>query len=430
MSNAAQAQPNPQHAGKGPGSSSQPAAISGRGAAIWLLLAAIVVVGLAAYGILKRHHASTVLAETTREEAPPTVIAVQPPQGALVDTLTLPGNVTAFTDSPLYARTSGYLVHWYYDIGARVKQGALLAEIATPELDQQVMQAEADLATAQANAGNAKVQAERYKGLVTTDAVSKFDTDNLVAQAESTATAVQSAKANLDRLKQLQGFEKIYAPFTGVVTARAVDTGQLIDAGANTELFHMQALDTLRVYTNVPEYYTKGIRRGQQIALSFPQYPGRTFEGTLERTADAIDPANRTLLVEIDVENRKGELLPGSLAQVHFKVPAVAPTFIVPVSALIFRRQGLQIGTVVDKDNATVAHLVPITIGEDDGATVEVIAGLNANDRVIQDPPDSIVEGEQLTVVKASAQNQEATPANPQPQGKAISQGSNSGGKL
>jgi RND family efflux transporter MFP subunit len=430
MTNASQPQANPGHAGHDRGQAHQQPPVSGRGAAILLLLAAIVVVGLAAYGILKRRHANTVLAETTREEAPPTVIAVQPPQGALVDTLTLPGNVTAYTDSPLYARTSGYLVHWYYDIGARVKEGALLAEIATPELDQQVMQAEADLATAEANAGNAKVQAERYKGLVTTDAVSKFDTDNLVTQAASTATAVQSAKANLDRLRQLQGFEKIYAPFTGVVTARAVDTGQLINAGANTELFHMQALDTLRVYTNVPEFYTKGIRRGQKIALSFPQYPGRTFEGTLVRTADAIDPANRTLLVEIDVDNRKGELLPGSLAQVHFKTPAVAPTFIVPVSALVFRRQGLQIGTVVDKDNATVAHLVPITIGEDDGATVQVIAGLNANDRVIQDPPDSIVEGEQLTVVKATAQNEEETPANPQPQGKAKGKGSISGEKL
>ncbi|MGB8098549.1 MAG: efflux RND transporter periplasmic adaptor subunit, partial [Terracidiphilus sp.] len=385
MSNASQPQANLGPAGHNRGSASQPPAISGRRAAIGLLIASLVMVALAAYGIGKRRRNDAVLAQTTREEAPPTVIALAPQQGALVDTLTLPGNVTAYTDSPLYARTSGYLLHWYYDIGARVKQGALLAEIATPELDQQVMQAEADLATAEANARNAKVQAERYKGLVTTDAVSKFDTDNLMTQAASTATAVQSAKANLDRLKQLQGFERIYAPFTGVVTARAVDTGQLIDAGATTELFHMQALDTLRVYTNVPEFYTKGIRRGQKIALSFPQFPGRTFAGTLVRTADAIDPANRTLLVEIDVDNRMGELLPGSLAQVHFKAAAVAPTFIVPVSALVFRRQGLQIGIVLEKDHATVAHLIPITIGEDDGAMVEVISGLEAADRVIQD---------------------------------------------
>jgi RND family efflux transporter MFP subunit len=429
MTNASQPQPDPGHAGHEHGPTADQPAISGRHASIWLVIVGIAVLVLAVYGIWKRHHTYEVLADTTREEAPPTVIAVPPKEGALVDTLTLPGNVTAYTDSPLYARTSGYLVHWYYDIGARVKKGALLADIDTPELDQQVMQAQADLATAETNAGNAKVQAERYKGLVSSDAVSKLDTDTFVTQAASTSTAVQSAKANLERLKQLQGFEKIYAPFNGVVTARGVDTGQLIGAGANTELFHMQALDMLRVYTNVPEVYTKGIRRGEKIDLSFPQYPGRTFEGTLARTADAIDPANRTLLVEIDVDNRKGELMPGSLAQVHFKAPSVAKTFIVPVSALVFRREGLQIGTVVDKDNTTVAHLIPITIGEDDGATVEVVAGLSANDRVIQDPPDSIIEGEKLTVVKPAGQNEGQTPANPQPQEQPKGKGSDSGGK-
>ncbi|HUY95437.1 MAG TPA: efflux RND transporter periplasmic adaptor subunit [Terracidiphilus sp.] len=427
MANATQ--PNPGDAGQGQAAAAKRPAISGRRTAIWLLIAAAVVVALAAYGIWTRRHHDTVLAETTQEEAPPTVIALRPKQGALVDTLTLPGNVTAYTDSPLYARTSGYLVHWYYDIGARVKKGALLAEIATPELDQQVMQAEADLGTAVANATNAKVQAERYKGLVTSDAVSKYDTDNLVAQAASTATAVQSAKANLDRLKQLQGFEKVYAPFNGVVTARAVDTGQLINAGTTTELFHMQALDTLRIYTNVPEVSTKGIRRGEKIALTFPQFPDRTFQGTLVRTAEAIDPANRTLLVEIDVDNRKGELMPGSLAQVHFKAPAVAPTFILPVSALVFRRAGLQVATVVDKNNTTVAHLIPVTIGEDDGATIQVIAGLNANDRVIQDPPDSIIEGEKLTVVQPTAQSEEGAPADSRSPAEPKDKGSNPGGK-
>lgn len=428
MSNASQPQPNPGHAAHDRESPQPQPPLSGRGAVAWLAIAAVVVVGLAIYGIVKRHHNDTVLADTTREQAPPAVIAMLPKQGSMVDTLTLPGNVTAYTDSPLYARTSGYLLHWYYDIGARVKKGALLAEIATPELDQQVLQAEADLATAEATAGYAKSQAERYKGLVTSDAVSKMDTENFVTQAASTSTAVKSAKANLDRLKQLQGFEKIYAPFNGVVTARAVDTGQLINAGANAELFHMQALDTLRVYTNVPEVYTKGIRRGERIGLTFPQFPGRTIEGTLVRTADAIDPVNRTLLVEIDVDNRKGELLPGSLAQVHFKTPAVAPTFIVPVSALVFRRAGLQVATVVDKDSATIAHMIPITIGEDDGATVQVIAGLNASDRVIQDPPDSIIEGEKLTVVKPGA-DQEQIPGNPPPGGQPKGAQSIPGGK-
>lgn len=376
--------------------------VSGRKASATLIVLAVVVVALAAFGILKRRHNDAVLAKTTQQTAAPTVLAIPAKPGTPVDSFILPGNVTAYTDSPLYARTSGYLVKWYYDIGAKVKKGALLAVIATPELDQQVAQAKADLLTAETNAGNAKVQAERYKKLVTSDAVSKLDTDTLVTQAASTASAVQSAQANLERLKQLQGFEKIYAPFDGTVTARGVDTGQLINAGTTSELFHMQALHILRVYTNVPEVYTSSIKHGEKINLTFPQYPGKTFQGTLVRTADAIDPANRTLLVEIDVDNRKGELMPGSLAQVHFKAAAVGQTFIIPASALIFRREGLQVGTVV---NSNVAHLVPITIGQDNGATVEVITGLNAHDQVIQDPPDSLVEGQLLYVETQSQKN-------------------------
>ena len=251
------------------------------------------------------------------------MIALPAKAGAPTDSFQLPGNVTAWSDAPIYARTSGYVTKWYYDIGARVKKGALLAEISTPELDQQLAQAEADLVTAQANAGNAKIQAERYKDLVASDAVSKQDTDTFVTQAASTASAVASAQANVERLKQLQSFEKLYAPFDGVITSRNIDTGQLINEGAANELFHLQALSTLRVYTNVPEVYTAAIKRGQKVALTFPQYPGRTIEGTYVRTADAIDPSNRTLLVEIDVDNRKGELMPGSLAQVHFKTQSV-----------------------------------------------------------------------------------------------------------
>jgi RND family efflux transporter MFP subunit len=193
-------------------------------------------------------------------------------------------------------------------------------------------------------------------------------------------------------LKELQSFEKIYAPFDGVVTARSIDTGQLIDTGAAKELFHMQALNTLRVYTNVPQLYTTNMKRGSKIDITFPEYPGRSFQGTLVRTADAIDPASRTLLVEIDVDNRKGELLPGSLAQVHFKTSAT-PTFVIPVSAIIFRREGTQVGTV-GSDN--IAHLIAVTIGQDDGATVQIVSGLKDGDRVIQDPPDSLIEGEKV----------------------------------
>jgi RND family efflux transporter MFP subunit len=373
---------------------------SGRGASIALVLVAILVIALAAYGIWRRHHNDEVLADTTQRDAAPSVIALPARAGAPTDTFQLPGNVTAWSDAPIYARTSGYLTKWYYDIGAHVKKGDLLAEIATPELDQQVSQGEADLATAQANADNAKIQADRYKGLVTSDAVSRQDTDTFVTQAASTSSAVKSAQANVDRLKQLQSFEKIYAPFDGVVTARNIDNGQLINVGAN-ELFHLQALGTLRVYTNVPEVYTSSVKRGEKVPLTFSQFPDRNFEGTLVRTADAIDPLNRTLLVEIDVDNRKGELLPGSLAQVHFKAKAIGQTFVVPASAIIFRTQGIRVGTVV---NGNTAHLVPVTIGQDNGATVEVIAGLNANDRVIQDPPDSIIEGEKLNVESATPQ--------------------------
>jgi RND family efflux transporter MFP subunit len=383
------------------------APVSGRGTLLTVGLLLIVVTVLAVYGIWKRHRTSEVLADTTNELASPTVIALPAKPGASVDSFVLPGNVTAFSDSPIFARTSGYLKKWYYDIGAPVKQGALLAEIETPELDQQLAQTEADLVTAQTNAGNAHTQAERYKGLVTSDAVSKLDTDTFVTQEASTASAVKSAQANVQRLKELQSFEKVYAPFDGVVTARSVDVGQLITegsggTGSSGELFHIQAVHTLRVYTNVPQVYTPGIKKGEKIDLTFPEHPGQTFQGTLVRTADAIDPVNRTLLVEVDVDNRKGELTSGSLAQVHLKTPAQGQTFIVPASALIFRREGLRVGTVV---NGNTARLVPVTIGQDDGATVQVIAGIKAEDKVIQDPPDSLIDGESVRVQSSATQS-------------------------
>ncbi|WP_082661843.1 efflux RND transporter periplasmic adaptor subunit [Terracidiphilus gabretensis] len=378
------------------------APVSGRGTLLTVGVLLVVVAVLAVYGIWKRHRTSEVLADTTNELASPTVIALPAKPGAPVDSFVLPGNVTAFSDSPIFARTSGYLKKWYYDIGAPVKQGALLAEISTPELDQQLAQTEADLVTAQTNAGNAHTQAERYKGLVTSDAVSQFDTDTFVTQEAATSSAVKSAQATVQRLKELQSFEKVYAPFDGVVTARSVDVGQLITEGSTAELFHVQAVNTLRVYTNVPQVYTQGIKKGEKIDLTFPEHPGKTFQGTLVRTADAIDPTNRTLLVEVDVDNRKGELTSGSLAQVHLKTPAQGQTFILPASALIFRHEGLRVGTVV---NGNVARLVPVTIGEDDGATVQVIAGIKAEDKIIQDPPDSLIDGESVRVQSLPNQN-------------------------
>lgn len=370
--------------------------ISGRRAIVGVAVVLFILGLLAGLGIMHRTHADTVLADRTEAMAAPTVSVLPARQGAPTDNFVLPGNVTAFTDSPIYARTNGYLLHWYYDIGAKVKKGALLAVIATPELDQQLRQAEQDLASSQANANIAQIQAKRYTDLVKSQAVSQQDTDTFVNQATATAAAVRSAQANVQRLKELQAFEQVYAPFDGVVTARNVDTGQLINQGAGSELFHMQALETLRVYTNVPQVYSQSVKRGMKIALTFPEHPGKIFWGTLVRTADAIDPVTRTLLVEIDVDNHSGELMPGSLAQVHFKTPPTSATYVVPVAALIFRKEGLRVGIVA---NGNTARLVPVIIGEDDGATVQIVSGLNASDQVIQDPPDSLIDGERVTVV-------------------------------
>jgi RND family efflux transporter MFP subunit len=360
----------------------------------------LALVGLGILGILPREHAQAALAERTNELAAPSVVVITPKPGDPVQELTLPGNVTSYTDSPVYARTSGYLTHWYFDIGARVKQGALLAEIASPEVDQQLSQAEADLNTAKANYNNARIQADRYKDLVTSNAVSQQDTDTFVNQASSTAAQVKSAEANVNRLKELTSFEKVYAPFDGVITARNIDTGQLIDAGAGSagtgrELFHIQAVQTLRVYTNLPGVFSGSVKRGENIDLTFAEHPNQVFQGKLVRTADAIDPTSRTLLVEVDVDNRKNQLLAGTLAEVHFKVNPVGSVFVLPVAALIFRSEGLRVATVKD----SIAHMNPVTIGQDDGRTVQIITGLDKNDQIIENPPDSLIDGEKVHVL-------------------------------
>jgi RND family efflux transporter MFP subunit len=381
-------------------SAPEQAAISPRKALVGVAVVVVVAGVLAGYGILRRIHADSALVERTTDLAAPTVIVAVPKAGAPVDSFVLPGNVTSYTDSPIYARTSGYLTRWYFDIGAKVKKGALLAVIATPEADQQLAQAEADLNTAQANANNARIQAERYTGLVQSDAVSRQDTDTFVNQAASTAAQVRSAQANVARLRELQSFEKVYAPFDGVITARSIDTGQLIDPGAGKELFHLQALQTLRVYANLPQMYSANVKPGTKIGLTFAEHAGKIYQGSLVRTSDAIDPVSRTLLVEIDVDNHAGDLLPGSLAQVHFKKPAAGPTLIVPAAALIFRKEGLRVGVV----NGNTAHLVPVVICEDDGANVQIVTGLGLGDQVIQDPPDSLIEGEKVQVVSPASQ--------------------------
>jgi len=377
-----------------------------------LLLLIIVAVGavLAVTGIFGRKHAQAAVESNTTALAAPSVIVNPPAQGQPQPEVLLPANLEAYTDSPIYARTSGYLRKWYFDIGAHVKQGQLLAEIESPEVDQQLAQAQADLSTAETNAGNALVQSGRYQDLLKTDSVSKLDTDNFTTQAAAGTTTVKSALANVQRLQQLVGFEKVYAPFDGVLTARNTDIGQLIDAGAgsgagtggnsSTELFHMAASQTLRAYVNVPQIYSQGLRPGLTADLTFAEFPGKRFTGTLVRTSKQIDPASRTLLVEFDVNNRTGELFPGAYTEVHFKTNANAPSLIVPVSALMFRSEGLRVA-VVDGDNK--ARLVPVILGHDDGATVQVVNGLTADSRVIQDPPDSLIEGETVQIVKPDA---------------------------
>jgi RND family efflux transporter MFP subunit len=391
-----------QSAAAGHDAAPEAAPLSPRKALVGVAVVLIVLVILAVAGILTRLHGDRVLAARTNDLAAPTVSIAQAKPGAPTVSLVLPGNVTAYTNSPIYARSDGYLDRWYFDIGARVKKGDLLAVISTPELDKQVAQAESDLATAEATANNARTQADRYSGLVKSNAVSQQDTDTFVNQAAATASTVKSAQANLQRLREMQSFEKVYAPFDGVVTAREIDTGQLISSGsgqgAGTELFHMQALQTLRVYTNVPQALSQTMKRGMKVALTFPEYAGKSFQGTLVRTADAIDPVSRTLLVEVDVDNRDGELMPGSLAQVHFRTLTAAQAYIVPTSALIFRREGMQVAVVTQASGGTVAHLVPVAIGEDDGATVQIVSGLSSSDKVVQDPPDSLIDGEKVTV--------------------------------
>ncbi len=377
--------------------------LSGRVAGVMIVVLLILAVLVAVAGIIPRVRARTKLKDQTDAQAAPDVLVNPPKQGATGQQILLPGNIYAYSDASLSARTDGYLSKWYFDIGAHVRKGQLLAIISAPEVDKQLLQARADLATAEATAGLAKTNSDRYQGLLTQNAVSKQDTDSFVSQAASTSSAVKSAQANVQRLEELQSFEKIYAPFSGVITARNVDVGQLINSGSSTQLFRISAIDVLRVYVNVPQIYSQAAVPGSTAQLTFSEFPGQTFTGKLVRTARAIDPSSRTLLVEIDVDNHDGKLLPGAFTQVHLNVHDGIATLVIPVSALIFRGQGLQVGTVVKGPNGDQAKLVQVTLGQDDGTTVQVIHGLDADAQVIADPPDSLVDGELVHVVQPKA---------------------------
>jgi RND family efflux transporter MFP subunit len=374
--------------------------VTGRTAMIVIVLLLIVGTIIAVAGILQRQHARRALAAETNALAAPDVLLSKAQGGSPNSEIVLPGNIIAYEDAPIYARTNGYLSHWYFDIGAHVRKGQLLALISSPEVDQQLLQARADLATAESNASYAKSTAKRYQGLLGQDAVTQQDTENFTTQALSSNTTVKSQLANVQRLEQLTSFEKVYAPFNGVVTSRSIDIGQLIDQGAAKELFHMASTDVLRVYVNVPQIYSRDALPGAKAQLTFAEYPGRTFQGTLVRTAKSIDINSRTLLVEVDVDNRKGELTPGAYTEVHLKVGRPVSSVIIPVSTLLFRKEGLRVATVEHTDGNDIVKLVPIVIGHDDGDTVQVVSGLDANTPIITNPPDSVIDGEKVHVLQ------------------------------
>lgn len=373
------------------------------------MLIALIVLGLIAAviigGVLPRLKARAALRTETRQLAIPTVSVMHPKLGDPRTEIVLPGNMEAFIDSPIYARTDGYLKAWYHDIGSRVKKGELLAVIESPEVDQQLDQARADLNTAKANFALARTTAERYQNLLKSGSVAKQDVDNAVGDFEAKKATVASAEANVKRLEELQSFEKVYAPFDGVITARNTDVGHLINSGAGspaTELFHISAIRKLRVFVNVPQQYSVSTRPGLPATITLPEFPGRHFKGTLVRTSDSIDTASRTLLVEVDVDNPTGELLPGAYAEVHFQIPNATRALILPVSALIFRSHGMQVGVVDDNQRAELKN---ITLGRDFGNEVEVVAGLSPDDSVIVNPPDSLISGELVRVVSSREEN-------------------------
>ena len=367
----------------------------------WMPVTAIAVIALVIFfGIRSRVNAEANVARATREAAVPIVNVVHPVADAPSQEIALPGNTVAFIDAPIYARTNGYLKRWYFDIGSPLKKGQLLAEIETPEVDQQLQQARADLETAQANYNIAKITASRWEFLVSTGSVSQQETDQAKSDLTAKKAAADSSASNVRRLEELQSFEKIYAPFDGILTARNTDVGQLIDAGASSprELFHLASINKLRVYVAIPEVYSRAARNGATATLTLDEFPGEIFKGTLVRNANAFDAANRTLLTEVDVENPKGRLRPGAYVFVHFKLPESVRSVTVPANTLLFRKEGLQVSVV----RAGKIELVPVKIGRDYGNSVEILSGLSGADSVVLSPPDSLISG---TPVKIADQH-------------------------
>ena len=390
---------------------SKPRATRSR-ARLYAVGALVAGVALLAWTLVSRGMARTALAQRTVAMATPTVATIKPQHGPADQELVLPGTVQAFYEAPIYARTSGYLRTWYSDIGARVGRGQVLAEIDTPEVDQELRQAQADLATAQANYELAKSTNQRWQGLLATESVSKQDADQKASDEAAKQAALASAGANVARLRDLESFKRVVAPFDGVVTARNTDIGALINAGQNSgaALFRMADTRKLRIYVQVPQPYAAAAVPGVAAQLTFTERPGKAYPTQVVRTAQALDPASRTLQVELQVDNSKGELFPGSYAEVHFKLPGSVDSLRLPINALLFRSAGLQVA-VVDADH--ILHLKSISSGRDFGKSIEVLSGLEATDRVVLNPPDSIADG---AAVRIAGEPEEEVASVPPPQ--------------
>jgi RND family efflux transporter MFP subunit len=373
----------------------------GRYALILLIVALI----LAVWGVASRVYSRNQLGRETAQEAIPVVIVEKPSASPPSEDLVLPGSVQAFVEAPIFARTSGYLRTWYTDIGDAVKKGQLMAEIETPEVDQQLRQSVADLATAHANDELAQTTDVRWKGLLANQAVSQQDADTRAGQAAASKAQAASAQANVGRLRELESFKRIVAPFDGVVTARNTDIGALIAAGqtSGSALFRVADTQKLRIYVDVPEPYAAKAQPGIDVQMRFNEHPGKDYPATLVRTARALDPTLRTLRVELQVDNSQGELFPGAYAEVHFKLPGSNSTLRVPATALIFRSQGLQIATVGSDNKARLRSIVQ---GRDFGTSVEVLSGVSANDQVVINPPDSLSDGGTVRIAPSRPDNQ------------------------
>ncbi len=347
---------------------------------------------------LNRKSESDALAKETEAVSIPTVAVVQPQAEPGNDELVLPGNLQAFEESPIFARTNGYLLRWYRDIGSKIQKGELLAAIDTPEIDQELSQARASREQVRSALELARISAERWTNLRKTDSVSQQEADQQTSGYQQAQANLAAADANVRRLEELESFKKVYAPFSGVLTRRNVDPGVLINSGAGLsgkELFDIARVDPLRVYISVPQAYAPNMKVGMKANVTLQEFPGQKFMGTVARTADAIDPATRTLNTEVDVPNKDSKLLPGSFGQVHFATGTSVPRITIPVNAMLFRAEGPRVA-VVDMDNTV--HLHPISIGRDFGATLEILGGLEVSDRIIINPSDSLEEGQKVHV--------------------------------